>query len=380
MLNKRIDFPLLKNAVYLDSGAGVLKPVQVVNAMSDFYLKNPINPHNIDSKLGHLVHTTIIETRKKIAKLISCGQEEVIFTSGTTDSLNKFAKMYEPFIESGDEILLSPYNHSSNIVPWLELAKRKGAKVVYNLELIDGITSKTKIIAYAQMNNTLLKDIDAKALFERAREVNAIVVNDAAQAIVHATVDMTYCDVVAFSGNKLYGPTGIGVLAIREEILKNLKPQDFGGGATSSINFDGWKPTGDPIANLEPGTLNTAGIIGLGAAIDYLWSIPNLEEYETELAMYAHDKLSKDSRVKIFSKRGDVNIMFNVEGVHSQDVVSYLGARNIIMRSGLHCAQMICTIGTYNSSIRMSLAFYNNQSDIDAAVDLIKDTQVFLDI
>lgn len=381
MNNKiRKDFPFLKKVIYLDSAAGLLKPRSVVEAMSDFYINYPMNPHNIDSKYGIKVHNKIIDARKEVANFIHFDDDEIIFTSGTTDSINKFALMIKHNLSKGDEILLSFYNHSSNIVPWIEIAKEIGAVIKYSENLIEDVNSKTKIVAFASMNNTLIKDIDYEKLRTKCNEYGTIMFNDAAQSIVHQKTNWTNFDVIVFSGNKIYGPTGIGVLAIKKSIMKTLKPAIFGGGATSSINYTEWTGSGDIIANLEAGTPNTAGIIGLSEALKYYKNIPNVSDYEKEIASYAYDKLTSLSKVKMISRRGDVNLLFNIDGYNSHDVVSYLGNRNIILRSGLHCAHMVKTMGVYDSSIRLSIAFYNNKKDIDKLVNVLKTTDMFIDL
>lgn len=381
-MNKKIrkDFPFLKKVVYLDSAAGLLKPIPVVKAISDFYLKYPMNPHNIDSKYGIIVHNKINETRELIASYLNFNKDEIIFTSGTTDSINKFALMFKNCLKKGDEILLSFYNHSSNIVPWIEIAKASGAVVKYSENLIDGINKNTKLVAFASMNNTIIQNIDYTKLKEKCDECGAILFNDAAQSIVHQSMDWSIFDVIAFSGNKIYGPTGIGVLAIKEKIAKKLNPAIFGGGATTSIDYTEWKGSGDFVANFEAGTPNTAGIIGLGEALKYYKSLGDVSSYEHELANYAFDKLISTNKVEMFSKKGDVNILFNIKGQNSHDVVSYLGNRNIILRSGLHCAHMIKTKGVYDSSIRLSLAFYNTKKEIDKLISILSNVDMFLDI
>ena len=228
----RKDFPFLEKYVFLDSGGGALKPRQVVEAVSDFYLNNPINTHSADSPIGQKVIKDVNNARNLVAELIGASSDEIIFTSGTTDSLNKISQMFKTFLKKDDEILLSIFNHTSNVVVWQTVAEQTGAKIVFSQNLIEDITPKTKIVSYAQVNNTINKNIDITRLYKETKKMGAVLVNDAAQAILHGDVSLHDSDVVVFSGNKLYGPTGVGVLAVRKELLSFLKPVTFGGGIT----------------------------------------------------------------------------------------------------------------------------------------------------
>lgn len=367
------EFPLLNEIVYLDNAAGTLKPLSVVKAMEDFYVNYPVNPHSGDSPLGIKVHAKIAEARKKTASLINCKEQEVIFTSGTTDSLNRVALMLEKFINKDDQIILTNKNHNSNIIPFIEIAQRKGATLTFieekDIELC--ITNKTKVVALPQKANSLMAKIDLDAIYAKAKEYGAIVINDAAQAIVTEKVSFDNCDVIAFSGNKLYGPTGIGVLAIKEEILNKLYPATFGGGATTFLKLDGTYGIKEGVDAYEAGTPNTAGIIGLSEAIDFFNNTKHLIKNVKELAEYAHDKLSANKDIIIHSQRGDESIMFDVKDISAQDVVSTLARKNIYLRSGLFCAFL--NKANQNGSIRCSLAIYNTKEDIDKLCDAISE-------
>lgn len=377
----RKDFPILKKYVYLDSTGSGLKPKQVVSAISQFYLQFPVNNHNLDSPLGIKIAQTIKKTRQQIASLVDGNENEVIFTSGATDSLNKIVNMFKTIIKLDDEIILSPYNHDSNLIPWIELCNEKKCKIVYAVDPVNAINAKTRIISYAQQNNTLQKYIDRKVLITKAHEKNIIVVNDAVQAIVHEKVSLKENDVIVLSGNKFYGPTGIGALIIKSNLLKQLNPSTFGGGAVNDIEKNCWISKQD-ISRFEPGTLNLAGICGWSAAIDYLKN-RNLYEnhgYEIDLAKFAYDKLQEVSGIKIYSRRGDLNIMFNIKNYSSQDVTSYLGHRKIIVRGGIHCAHLLNKVVKVDDAIRVSIAFYNNKQDITDLVKTLHKGGDFLDI
>lgn len=375
------DFTYLNDGkVYLDTGAGALKPDCVVKKINEFYFKTPINSHSSNSIDGIKVIKVIDETRELIADLCHCKTDEIIFTSGATDSLNRVALMLKDELNEGDEIILTKYNHSSQVVPWLNIARDKGAKIVIVDDIIAGITNKTKIVAFAQQNNTVYAKRDMQAIYKRAKEVGAYVVNDSAQAILHEYVSLETSDFLVFSGNKLYGPTGTGALIMREELMENIRPKFFGGGATVKIEELQWfvKEKG---LGYEVGTLNVAGIFGLNEAIKYFNKLmeEGLDEYEHELASYAYDRLMEIDGINMISQRGDLNLLFNIKNFSSQDVVSYLGHKNIILRSGNHCAKLSKCGKTDLTAIRMSFGAYNDKQDVDTAVEAIKNGGDFLD-
>ncbi|WKX02206.1 cysteine desulfurase [Candidatus Mycoplasma mahonii] len=374
---KRSDFPLLEEVVFLDSGGGTLKPKQVVQAISDYYLKNPINTHSPDSPLGQKVLREVEETRSLAATLINASQDEVIFTSGTTHSLNLVSQMFASFLKPGDEILLSIYNHTSNVIVWFEVAKKTGAKVVFSEKLFDRINAQTKVVAFAQTNNTIRKHINIKRLYKEIKKVGAVLVNDAAQAVVHEEVSLHNSDVIVFSGTKLYGPTGTGILAIRKELLSLLKPATFGGGAAAFLTKE---PNGYQFKEhrFEPGTLNVAGIIGLGAAIKYFNEIDLTKE--AIVAEHAYDQLMSLPNMKMFSARGDTTLIFNLKNVNPHDVVSFCGDEGIIIKAGAHCANLIEEVTLCQYTIRVSIAAYNTTEDIDKLIKILKNEKDFLNI
>ncbi|NQZ66333.1 MAG: aminotransferase class V-fold PLP-dependent enzyme [Mycoplasmatales bacterium] len=375
----RKDFPLLKDTIFLDSAAGSLKPLPVLDEIMEYYKEYPINTHSVDSLLGAKVMKKIIDAKKTVANLVDASSNEVIFTSGTTDSINRAALMFEAFIKKGDKIILSAYNHSSNSLPWILLAQRTGAEIVHSYNLINDIDKKTKIVAYSQVNNTLnnLKNkINPVELYDKVKENGAILINDAAQAVVTENVSLNESDVIAFSGTKTYGPTGIGVLIIKKELLSLLKPVIVGGGTV--IDYDKEIHFKDGISKFEAGSLNVAGIIGMAAGIRYMKKYDNFEKKKI-WAEYAHDQLSKLKKVEIISQKGDYNVHFRIKNYEPQDVVSFLGHRNIILRAGKHCATYLFNNMKIISSIRISFGLYTNKEDIDKLVKLIENTEVFID-
>lgn len=373
---RRFDFPLLEKTIFLDSGAGTLKPLPVIEEIVEYYRDYPINLHSVDSFLGSKVLKKVQDARKTVADLVGASVEEVIFTSGTTDSLNRTAMMFESFVKKGDKIIISKYNHSSNAVPWINLAKRTGAILVHSFDLLKDIDEKTKVVAYSQVNNTFGNNINLDELANKVEEVGAVLVNDAAQAIISEKVSLDYSDVIVFSGTKMYGPTGIGVLIIKKELLQFLKPTTFGGGTI--INYDQEVQYKEGVAAFEAGTLNIAGIIGMAAGIRYMQEYDDFDRKD-ELIQYAFDQLNSLEKVMMLSKREDHNILFLVKGFSAQDVVSYLGHRNIILRAGKQCAIYHFNNSEVHEAIRISIGLYTNKDDIDTTVNMIKETKVFID-
>lgn len=382
MLNVKKDFKYLQDGkIYLDTGAGALKPDCVVDVIKDFYYNSPINSHSSNSIDGIKVIKKIQETRDLIGELCDCSSDEVVFTSGTTDSLNRVALMLRNHINAGDEIIVTKLNHSSQLVPWLDIANEKGARIVVSENILNDINDKTKVVAFAQQNNTVYQKQDMEAIYKKAKSVGAYVVNDAAQAIIHEKVSLKNADFIAFSGNKLYGPTGIGALIIAKENMKDIEPKFFGGGATSKINDDLTWVTKTQALAYEVGTLNAAGIFGLNEAIKYFNKLvkDGLMEHEHTLVAYAYDELMKLENIDMISQRGDQNILFNIGKFSSQDVVSYLGHKNIVLRSGNHCAKLSRRFNHDLDAIRLSIGAYNSKEDIDIAVNAIKNGGDFLD-
>lgn len=371
-------FPLIENTTYLDFAGGSLKPKVVVDAIAEFYLQYPINPHSMDSKKGILVHQKIEEARKLVADLVKSEKEEVIFTSGTTQSLNFLAEMFLPFVSEGDEIILAEDNHASNTLPWIVLAQKTKAKLKFSGDIFNDINEKTKIIAYAQMNNTFAKAINPKKLYDAAKKIGAYLVNDSAQAITHGDVSLAYCDAIAISSNKIYGPTGSGALIVKQELLDKFQPVVYGGGGFIDFDEKSWKPK-EGLAKFEPGTPNTAGIIGMAAGIKFFQEYRNKVDVAA-IEKYCFDELSKIKGVKMLSEREDSIIIFNLEGKSPQDVVSYLGNREIIIRGGRMCAKKAFDNRNIVDAIRVSLGLYNKKEDIDIFIETLKNGGDFLDV
>lgn len=377
----RKKFPMLQNKiVFLDSGALVQKPKSVIKAINDFYTKFSISNRTSDSEIGIIVENKIKETRLLCSKLLDCSFEEIMFNSGTTEGLNYSAQLLKQIIEKDDEILISQFNHSSHMVPWIEIAKEKRAKIVFSNNLINDINNKTKIIAYTQITNNFNEHIDMKKLFKKAKENNCYIVNDAAQAISHEKVSAKYSDIIAFSANKFFGPTGLGVLYVSKNILNKVNVAKYGGGTIEYIKTSGKWKSKESIIKHEPGTLNLAGIFGLNEALKFFNNLDKkwMKKYLYDLSIYAYNRLSKLKNIKIVSKKGDSILLLKTLDVSSQDLASYLGHKKIYVRSGFFCAQYLNNV-IDSPLVRISLHIYNNKNDINKLFKTIKEGGDFID-
>lgn len=373
MTNFKNNFPFLNKVTYLDSAAMMQKPLSVIKKISDFYLNSAINIHSQNSKIGYENSDKIGKIREKIARFINAESEEIIFNSGTTEAINLFANMIKKFLKKGDQILLSPLNHSSNLIIWIKIAAKIGAEIIYSKKIIDKISPKTKIIAFSQTNNSILVNLNLVEIWKKAVKYDAFVFNDATQAINYQKVSLKLCHGLAFSSNKFYGPTGLGVLAIKKELLNKLEPVKFGGGTVAEISsknivyYNGCR-------KFEAGTLNLAAIWGLGAAVDFINAIgiKKIAKKLQVLSIYLYEKLEKIEKIEIFSKKGNHIIIFNIKEFNASDVVSYLGNNNIYVRSGTFCVPFLEKILKKRSFIRVSLAFYNDFNDIDRLISVLE--------
>ncbi|MCE6061372.1 aminotransferase class V-fold PLP-dependent enzyme [Mycoplasmopsis agalactiae] len=370
-------FPLAYKIVYLDTAALALKPKPSITESNNFYNLYSVSTRTNNSPLGIYTNKIVNEVRSKIALLTDAKENEVIFTSGATDSLNKFAQMYMQKLKAGDQIILHGYNHSSNMIPWIVLAKEHNidVKIVDTPDLESAINSKTKVVAFSQLTNNFQVKIDIESLYKKCHKVGAILVNDAAQAIVYEKVSLQNCDVIAFSANKFYGPTGLGALIIKEDILKELDPVTFGGGTISSVNKDNSFIIKNNIEKFEPGTLNFAAIFMFNRSIDFFNQYIGYEKSKQilkKLSNYAYDELLKVQNIEIYSKRDDHIILFNIKGINSQDVAHFLGVNNIYVRSGIFCAHYLKNFACNDSFVRVSLGVYNNKNDINKLTHALK--------
>ena len=388
----REDFPILnKDIIYFDNGATTLKPKCVVDAMDKYYLEHTSNIHRGDYKYAIETNKLYDDVRNIVAKFINSEANEVIYTSGATMSINMVIFGYmKNHLKKGDEVLLNKAEHASDILPWIKLSEEIGIELKYvplndNNELtLDNIkkcvTSKTKVVSLAHVSNVLGDVRDVKTIGKYCHD-NGILFNvDGSQSVPHMKVDFkeSNIDFLSFSGHKMCGPTGIGILVGRYELLEEMEPIMYGGGMNSFFEEDNSYELKDIPIRFEAGTPPIAEVIGLGEAIKYFQSIgmDKIHEYEMDLKKYLVDKLKDIDNIIIYNKNTDSGILaFNVDGVFAQDTSIYLNNYNICVRSGNHCAKMLKDEINIKNTVRVSLYFYNNYEDIDKLVDALRNSK-----
>lgn len=397
------EFPILDQEVnghplvYLDSSATSQKPHRVINAVNEYYKHDNSNVHRGVHTLGSRATDQYEGAREKVRRFINANSvSEIIFNRGTTTGINTVALSYaDAHLDSGDEIVITPMEHHSNIIPWQQAAKRTGAILKYIPLQADGtisiedvqntVTDKTKIVAVAHVSNVLGTINPVKEITEVAHKHGAISVIDGAQSAPHMKVDMQDidCDFYAFSGHKMCGPTGIGVLYGKQEWLENMEPVEFGGEMIDFVNlYDAtWK---ELPWKFEGGTPVIAGAIGLGAAIDFLNEIgmDAILEHEEKLVKYAMERLSDIDELTIYgpAKRAGL-ITFNLKDVHPHDTSTVLDAEGIAVRAGHHCAQPLMKWLEVVATARASFYLYNTMEDVDRLVEgLLTTKEYFVDV
>lgn len=393
------DFPTLskekngKRIAYLDSAATTQKPIAVIEAIKDYYEKINANPHRGAYELSVLATEAYDEAREKVRKFINAERsEEIIFTKNATEAFNLVAMSYGMnFINEGDEIVISIAEHHSNLIPWQQVARAKGAILKYmytneNGELTEEeikskITDKTKIVAVTQVSNALGTINPVKEIAEYAHSKGAIVIVDGAQSVPHMKVDVRdiNADFLIIAGHKLLAPMGIGVLYGKKDLLEKMPPLMFGGDMVEYVYEQETTFNVLPY-KFEAGTQNVEAAVGLSKAIDYLNEIgmENIEKHEKELVSYALDKMNKLEYVKVYGpkeveKRGGV-ISFQIEGVHPHDVASIFDTFGVCIRAGNHCAQPLMRYMGINATSRASIYLYNDKEDVDRLVEAIEKT------
>jgi len=388
----REDFPILKETVngkplvYLDNAATTQKPLAVIEAVSDYYRHYNANVHRAIHHLGERATSAYESARKTVARFISAPSErQIIFTRGTTESINLVATGWgRKFVNRGDEIILSEMEHHSNLIPWQILTKEVGAKLRFIPFKEDGtidfpvfstlLNSQTKLVAITHMSNVFGTINPVIRIVRMAHDRGIPVLFDAAQSVPHLPVNVAHlnCDFFAFSGHKMLGPTGIGVLYAKSQILENMNPYQGGGEMIKSVWFE--EATWNEIPHkFEAGTPNIAGAIGLAAAIEYLEKIGmiNLTLYEQELTTYALDKMGRIPGIKLYGaapERGGV-ISFNLADIHPHDLSQFLDQQGIAVRAGHHCAQPVMRKLNIAATTRASFYFYNTKQEVDYLVD-----------
>jgi cysteine desulfurase/selenocysteine lyase len=396
--NIREDFPIFTeradNFVYLDSSATTLKPQTVIDAVADYYSKYSANVHRSIYSIGEKATEKYEGSRSKVAKLINANSNSIIFTRGTTESINLVAYTWaRKNLKSGDEILLTEMEHHSNLIPWQLCAEETGAVLKFipfnedgTLDLSDPekwFTNKTKLVAVIHQSNVFGTVNPIKDIIKLAKGVGAVTLIDAAQSVPHQKVDIQDldCDFLAFSGHKMLGPTGVGVLYGKPEILEEMPPF-MGGGEmirTVSLNESTWN---DIPWKFEAGTPNIAQAIGLGSAIDYINEIglDKIHEHEQDILTYALEKMQKIPEVNIYGsadERGAV-ISFNLKNIHPHDLSQLLDNDGIAIRAGHHCAQPIMKKLGVSATGRASFYLYNSKEDVDRLCESLVKTVKFM--
>ncbi|MDB8656997.1 cysteine desulfurase [Streptococcus anginosus] len=396
----RRDFPILDQIVndeplvYLDNAATTQKPTQILEAIAAYYEKDNANVHRGVHTLAERATAAYEAARERVRSFIhAASTKEVLFTRGTTTSLNWVARYAENVLQPGDEVLISVMEHHSNIIPWQEACKKTGARLIYAY-LKDGIldfadfrsklTEKTRFVALAHVSNVLGVVNPIKEIAELVHQANALLVVDGAQSVPHMKIDVQDLDVdfFAFSGHKMLGPTGIGVLYGKEELLERMSPVEFGGEMIDFVYEQEatWK---ELPWKFEAGTPNIAGAIGLAAAIDYLDKIgmETVHQYEQELIAYAFPKLQAVEGLTIYgsedlTQRSGV-ISFNLAGLHPHDVATALDYEGVAVRAGHHCAQPLLSYLGVAATVRASFYLYNTKADCDKLVEALQKTKEF---
>lgn len=398
----RKDFSILDQIVndeplvYLDNAATTQKPTQVLEAIAAYYEKDNANVHRGVHTLAERATAAYEAARERVRSFIhAASTKEVLFTRGTTTGLNWVARYAESVLQPGDEVLISVMEHHSNTIPWQEACKKTGARLIYAylkdgmLDLADfrsKLTEKTRFVALAHVSNVLGVVNPIKEIAELVHQANALLVVDGAQSVPHMKIDVQDLDVdfFAFSGHKMLGPTGIGVLYGKEELLERMSPVEFGGEMIDFVYEQEatWK---ELPWKFEAGTPNIAGAIGLAVAIDYLDKIgmETVHQYEQELIAYVFPKLQAVEGLTIYgsedlTQRSGV-ISFNLAGLHPHDVATALDYEGVAVRAGHHCAQPLLSYLGVAATVRASFYLYNTKADCDKLVEALQKTKEFFD-
>lgn len=386
----REDFPMLnQNLIYLDNGATTLKPKCVIDRVVSYYSQYCANAHRGDYSISQKVDSMYEDVREKIKNFIHANDSsEIVFTSGTTDGLNRivFGYFRKKLVE-GDEVLITESEHASNVLPWFSLAKEKGIVVKYipldshhevtisNVK--KSITSRTKVISLAYITNVIGDIRPMREIIDYAHQKGILVVGDGAQSISHLKMNVALDDIDFFvtSAHKMYGPTGVGFLYGKFALLNEMDPVAYGGGMNAMYLKDGYMELREVPTKFEAGTQNIAGVIGMGEAISYLENIGmnKIMKYEHSLKDYLVSKLKELDHIIIYNEDTVGSIVtFNVRDIFSQDVAIYLDKHHICIRSGNHCSKILNQVFDISNTCRVSLGIYNTYEEIDALVEALK--------
>lgn len=394
----RDDFNVLNSGViYFDNGATTLKPLVLSEAISDYYNNYSSNAHRGDYQMSIKASQMYEESRQLVKKLLNAKSEkQIVFTSGTTDSINKIVFGYfKNVLSKDDEVLLTKSEHASNLLPWFELADSNNLKIKY-IELDDNheltmdnlkkaITDKTKVISIAHISNVVGDIRPIKEIVKYAHSKGIMVLVDGAQSVPHLSIDVQNIgmDFLAFSAHKMCGPTGVGVIYVSDELLDKIDPIIFGGGMNADFSTNGERIYKTMPDRLEAGTPNIAGVIGFGYVIKYLLNIgfDNIHNYEIELKKYAINRLKEIPQIKIYNENSNSGIVtLNYDNIFPQDLSIYLDKYNICTRAGSHCAKILKDEINIKNTLRISLYFYNSKEEIDKLIDALKNPNIMEEI
>ncbi|ENA1774265.1 cysteine desulfurase CsdA [Yersinia ruckeri] len=383
----RAEFPAVNHSgIYLDSAATALKPRAVIDATQQFYAQDAATVHRSQHQAARSLTLRFEQTRQQVADFINALTADcIVWTKGTTEAINLIAQSYaRPRLQPGDEILVSEAEHHANLIPWLMVAEQTGATLV-KLPLGDDflpdlqqlpilLTDKTRILALGQMSNVTGGIPDLSLAIEVAHRNNCVVVIDGAQGVAHCPADVQALDIdfYAFSAHKLYGPTGIGILYGKPELLDTMPAWQGGGKMLTQASFAGFTPQDAPY-RFEAGTPNIAGVIGLSAALDWLEGVDMAaaEEYSSSLATLAEEKLAELSGFRSYRASNSSLLAFNFDGVHHSDLVALLAEQDIALRAGQHCAQPLIHALGISGSLRASFAPYNTREEVESLYSAI---------
>lgn len=376
--------------VYLDSAATTLKPYDVIRSIKEYVEYDCTNPHNTDSNFAYKAKIVMDETRELLAKYLNSNSKNIVFTPGATFSLNMIAESISHFLNENDEIILTNAEHASNILPWFEIRNKKNLTIVFAnhpivddeeiifKNILDKITVNTKVISFANGTNLIGTKINAELLSKRIKKINPniLIVVDATQYLSHSKMDLknSNIDFVVGSAHKMMGPTGIGFMYISNFFFDKIRPNIVGGGMNHVIRKEFYTLMDGP-AKFEAGTPNMIGIYGWNASLKFYKKIDQDFEKKRiyELKKYLDNELSKINGIKIYNKGIDSFItIFSYDNVFSQDLASYLGTKNIIVRSGLSCAKLADEIIDYPHVVRISMHFYTSKKDIDKLLEVMR--------
>lgn len=391
----RKDFPMLNgkqmqghDLIYFDNAATTFKPQCVIDAVVRYYSDLSVNAHRGDYELSYQVDTIYENARKSIAKLINADFNEVVFTSGASESLNLVAYGYgQKYLKAGDVVLTTEAEHASNVLPWMQACHKSGATLEFiELEPSGKLTienfkkafhDRVKVVAIAQVTNVLAFEVPIKEICEIAHAKGAIVSVDAAQSVPHMPVDVKDldCDFLSFSAHKMCGPTGVGILYGKYEMLEATEPFLYGGGSNARFDMCGNILLKKPPFKFESGTPAIEAVMGFGVAANYLEQIgmKAIHEYEVALHRYFVEELSKVEHIEIYNAQADNGIIaFNVKGVFAQDAATFFNSKGIAVRSGQHCAKLLMDkLGT-SATLRASVYFYNTYEEVDYFISVAK--------